>query len=144
MDKTKRDKTLFRIEGYGYGKSMTYHAYDNKNGAHLGSISIELDSDDYPRYKSFCNGNKIAKIVRVETEREYCGNGVASALIRNVLEYYHDYNFYLLCSPSPRGHNDTLKTVADLKSFYSKFGFKKTGELLPTMIRKATLPTLGE
>ena len=29
------------------------------------------------------------------------------------------------------------ETITDLKKFYSKFGFRKTGELLPTMIRKA-------
>ena len=106
----------------------------------MGKVCVELDTDDYPRYKNLCNGKNIAKIVRVETEREYCGYGVASAIIRRILYYFYDYNFILLCSPSPRGHNDTLKTVTDLKNFYSKFGFKKTNELLPTMIRPADVP----
>jgi hypothetical protein len=40
----------------------------------------------------------------------------------------------------PRGNCDeTHKTVGDLKRFYSKFGFVSCGELLPTMIRKATI-----
>ena len=140
MNNTKRDRELFKIICLGYDKYRVFHAFDRKNSTHLGKVCVELDTDDYPRYKNLCNGKNIAKIVRVETEREYCGYGVASAIIRRILYYFYDYNFILLCSPSPRGHNDTLKIVTDLKKFYSKFGFKKTNELLPTMIRTADVP----
>ena len=127
MNNTKRDRELFKIICLGYDKYRVFHAFDRKNGTHLGKVCVELDTDDYPRYKNLCNGKNIAKIVRVETEREYCGYGVASAIIRRILYYFYDYNFI-------------LKTVTDLKNFYSKFGFKKTNELLPTMIRSADVP----
>lgn len=137
------DNKLFRFSCDKFGKYTTYHAYNKIDNVHLGFVTVILNSDEYPRYKNFCNGDYFAKIVRIQTEEKYCGNGIASALIRKILKDYHQYNFCLLCSPSPRGDNDTLKTVRDLKNFYSKFGFKKTGELIPTMIRTATLPTLG-
>jgi predicted GNAT family N-acyltransferase len=57
-----------------------------------------------------------------------------------VISRFKAYNIVLLCSPQKReGDCDTLKSVTDLKKFYEKFGFKKTGELLPTMIRKAEM-----
>jgi GNAT superfamily N-acetyltransferase len=100
---------------------------------------------DYFRYQQYCNGHKIARIVRVETTPSYVGLGFGSEVLKKALEYLDNwgYNVYLLCSPQHREANDNLRTVKDLKRFYSKFGFKPTLELLPTMIRKASLPTLG-
>ena len=70
--------------------------------------------------------------------------GFGTALIRKAIELYPEHNMYLLCHPMPRGNCDAKhRSVSDLKRFYSKFGFVSCGELLPTMIRKATLPTLG-
>ena len=58
----------------------------------------------------------------------------------NEYQRYKEYNLILLCSPQKRWEDtDTLKTVADLEMFYSKFGFVRTDELLPTMIRKSNI-----
>ena len=105
----------------------------------LGVIVLDINCDEYSRYKEYCNGNKLVKIVRVETNPNFIGKGIASKLIKLAIECYNDYNFVLLCSPCKRSENtDTLKSVGDLQMFYSKFGFVKTTELLPTMIRKTT------
>lgn len=107
------------------------------SGKCLGQIVLEF-TNDYPRYKHLCNGEKLLNITRVETKATHTNEGVASALINEAINRYKDYNMVLLCSPQPReGGCDTLKSVIDLKKFYEKFGFRKTGELLPTMIRKA-------
>lgn len=120
----------------------TIFAYEND--VYLGAIVLS-DDIEYDRYKDKCNGDKILKIVRLETSILHTNKGVGSALIHKAIEAYPDYNMYLLCHPMPRGRCDEKhKTVKDLKRFYSKFGFVPCGELLPTMIRKASLPTLGE
>lgn len=122
--------------------NYSYITAKDKNGCTLGMLYIDLNCGQYPRYRSFCNGEKLATLVRVETLPHYVGNGIASTLIRYAIKELSDYNIVLLCAPQHRSENtDTLKTVSDLKKFYEKFGFRKTGELIPTMIRKATLPT---
>lgn len=122
----------------------TIRAYDFKNGFYLGEVVLSEDVE-YPRYKNLCNGDRLLKIVRVETAREYTGCGVATALLNELFRLYPHDNFYLLCHPMPRGMcDDKHKTVKDLRRFYGKLGFVPCGELLPTMIRKASLPTLGE
>lgn len=137
--------SLFKIEWLGVEGTRCFHAYEAKNGAHLGKVIVDTKNVEYERYKHLCNGNKLAKIVRVETDSEYCGWGVATKLLKEVIRVYKDYNLYLLCHPMPRGHCDeSHKTVKDLIRFYGKLGFVPCGELLPTMIRKASLPTLGE
>ncbi len=106
----------------------------------VGAICVELNDIEYGRYIHLCNGNKIAKIVRVETDTQFCNLGVATELMKFALEKLKDYNIYLLCHPMPRGNCDKKhRTVNDLKRFYSKFGFENCGELLPTMIRKCVL-----
>jgi len=108
----------------------------NEEETLLSTVILNINCDEYPRYKEYCNGNKLAKIVRVETNPNYIGQGIASTLIKNAINKYKDYNFVLLCSPQKRLEDtDTLTTVKDLQMFYSKFGFVKTNELLPTMIR---------
>lgn len=119
----------------------TIFAYEND--VYLGAIVLS-DDIEYDRYKDKCNGDKILKIVRLETSILHTNKGIGSALMRKAIEAYNGYNLYLLCHPMPRGECDNKYTkVSDLKRFYSKFGFEPCGELLPTMIRKATLPTLG-
>lgn len=111
-------------------------AYDNNDP--VGVLILDLDCDEYARYKKYCIGNKLAKLVRVETNPTYVGKGIASSLIKAAIVNFKNYNIVLLCSPCKRSENtDTLKSVSDLQMFYSKFGFEKTDELLPTMIRKA-------
>lgn len=110
----------------------------NEDETWLSTIVLDIKCDEYPRYKEYCNGNKLIKIIRVETNPYYVGQGIASKLIKLTLEKYKNTNFVLLCSPCKRLENtDTLKTVTDLQIFYSKFGFVRTNELLPTMIYKA-------
>lgn len=111
-------------------------AYDSNDP--VGVLILDLDCDEYARYKKYCIGNKLAKLVRVETNPTYVGKGIASSLIKAAIANFKNYNIVLLCSPCKRSENtDTLKSVSDLQMFYSKFGFEKTDELLPTMIRKA-------
>ena len=125
-----------------FGETCDIRAYEC-NGECVGAIVFK-ESDKYPRYKHLCNGTNLLEITRVVTKTTYTNRGIASALISRVIWSFKTYNIVLLCSPQKReGNFDTLKSVTDLKKFYEKFGFKKTGELLPTMIRKATLPTLG-
>ena len=121
-----------------FSKTYDIRAYE-WNGECVGAIVFK-ESDEYPRYKHLCNGTNLLEITRVETKTTYTNRGVASALINEVISRFKAYNIVLLCSPQKReGDCDTLKSVTDLKKFYEKFGFKKTGELLPTMIRKAEM-----
>jgi GNAT superfamily N-acetyltransferase len=101
---------------------------------------IDLNCDEYIRYKEYCNNDRLAKIIRIETNSNYVGKGYASKLLNFVIKKFKNYNLLLLCSPQKRCEDtDTLTTVADLQMFYSKFGFVKTDELLPTMIRKSNI-----
>lgn len=110
----------------------------NEDEILLSTIVLDIKCDEYPRYKEYCNGDKLIKIIRVETNPHYVGQGIASKLIKLTLEKYKNTNFVLLCSPCKRLENtDTLKTATDLQIFYTKFGFVRTNELLPTMIYKA-------
>ena len=123
--------------------NLYFYIVDNNVGLIVSTMIVDRYGE-YSRYKHLCNGKKIAKIVRIETARRYVGCGLASRLLKQALEYLDQsrYNVYLLVSPQPRDE-DKLRSVSDLKMFYEKFGFVKTFELLPTMFRKATLPTLG-
>lgn len=110
----------------------------NEDEILLSTIVLDIKCDEYPRYKEYCNGDKLIKIIRVETNPHYVGQGIASKLIKLTLEKYKNTNFVLLCSPCKRLENtDTLKIATDLQIFYTKFGFVRTNELLPTMIYKA-------
>ena len=135
-------KGIYIFASSQFGKTYDIRAYE-WNGECVGVIVLK-ESYEYPRYKHLCNGEKLLNITRVETKATHTNEGIASALINEAINRYKEYNMVLLCSPQKReGDCDTLKSVTDLKKFYEKFGFRKTGELLPTMIRKATLPTLG-
>ena len=126
------------IKYFEHNNNYFIKAFNNETI--IGNIIIDTNCLEYPRYKEYCNGNKLVKIVRVETNPNYVGQGIATKLIKNTIDKYKEYNLILLCSPQKRIENtDTLKTVADLQIFYSKFGFIKTDELLPTMIRKANI-----
>lgn len=126
------------------GKAVWVSVCDTSKKTLVSQVTIDMYGD-YPRYKDYCNGNKVARIVRVETSPSYVGRGFGTKVMKKALEYLDKlgYNSYLLVSPQTR-EKDVLRTVADLKTFYGKFGYKSTRELLPTMIRKASLPTLGE
>jgi GNAT superfamily N-acetyltransferase len=123
---------------YWEGGSKCFLQLINDEARVVSSVVIDLKYDEYPRYKEYCNSEKIAKIIRVETNPNHVGKGYASKLIKYAIKKLNDYNLVLLCSPQKRWEDtDTLKTVTDLQMFYSKFGFVKTNELLPTMIKQA-------
>jgi len=112
----------------------------NNKATLVSKMIVEIDNNEYPRYKEYCNNDKIVKIIRIETKPYYVGKGYASKLLKFIIKKFKNYNLLLLCSPQKRFEDtDTLTTVADLQMFYSKFGFVKTNELLPTMIRKSNI-----
>lgn len=129
----------FSITSSG-GKAIWVRIWDTSKEVIVSQVTIDMYGE-YFRYKDYCNGNKIARIVRLETSPSYIGLGFGSEVLKKSLEYLDKcgYNAYLLCSPQHREANDKLRTVEDLKKFYSKFGFKPTSELLPTMVRKASI-----
>jgi len=123
---------------YWQGGNKCFLQLINDEARVVSSVVIDLKCDEYPRYKEYCKGNKLAKIIRVETNPNHVGKGYASKLIKHAIKKLNNYNLVLLCSPCNRWEDtDTLKTVSDLQIFYSKFGFIKTNELLPTMIKQA-------
>ena len=126
-------------KGFFLANEGTYYIQLIDDKATLVSkIIIEINNDEYPRYKEYCKGNRFAKIIRVETYPNYVGKGYATKLMNFLIKKFKYYNILLLCSPCKREENtDTLKTISDLEMFYSKFGFIRTNELLPTMIRKS-------
>lgn len=122
-----------------YNNNCSIMAF-NDDEMHIGTVTIEINYDEYPRFKEYCNSDKLAKIVGVETKPNYVGQGVATKLLKEAIKKFKNYNLVLLCSPRKRWEDtDTLKTVADLEMFYSKFGFIRTNEFLPTMVRKSNI-----
>ena len=126
------------ISGSG-GKAVCVSVWDTSKKTLVSQVTIDMYGE-YPRYKDYCNGDKIARIVRLETSPSYLGRGFGTMAMKKAIEYLDKcgYNSYLLVSPQSR-EKDVLKTVADLKAFYGKFGYKSTRELLPTMIRKVSI-----
>lgn len=126
-------------KGFFLANEGTYYIQLIDDKATLVSkIIIEINNDEYPRYKEYCKGKLFAKIIRVETYPNYVGKGYATKLMNFLIKKFEYYNILLLCSPCKREENtDTLKTISDLEMFYSKFGFIRTNELLPTMIKQA-------
>lgn len=130
---------ILKIKYLEYGSNCAIMAF-NEDEICIGTVTVDINCDDYPRYKEYCNSDKLAKIVGVETKPSYVGKGIATRLLNEVIKKFGNYNLVLLCSPRKRVENtDTLKTPTDLQIFYSKFGFFRTNELLPTMIRKANI-----
>jgi predicted GNAT family acetyltransferase len=52
----------------------------NDEAVVVSTIVIDINCDEYPRYKEYCNGDNLAKIIRVETKPYYEGKGYASKL----------------------------------------------------------------
>lgn len=113
----------------------------------IGKLGIEF-TDDYPKYQKHCIGKKTAKIIYVITSLSHCGNGIATELLDTAIDFFGDeYNLYLNVIPMPRqGESLNHRDVKGLTKFYSKFGFEicESDVCTRTMIRKASLPTLGE
>ena len=106
-----------------------------EDGSSVGSLVIlDGSSKYYNRFAEYCNGNgKLMIITLLLVHQKYAGNGIATALIKKVLEVYKDYNLVLLVHPCAH----MAMSGDQLQHFYSKFGFVRTGELQRTMVRKA-------
>ena len=102
-------------------------------GVDIGEVCVDLNGEDDARFVKMYSG-KFAKIVLVHTSEKYTRRGVASALLNKVIEVLKDYNLYLYVIPSQRNSSD--KDKKQLVSFYSKFGFERTDDILmTTMVR---------
>jgi ribosomal protein S18 acetylase RimI-like enzyme len=104
-------------------------------GVDIGEVCVDLNSEDDARFVKRYS-SKFAKIVLVHTSEKYTRRGVASALLNKTIEVLKDYNLYLYVIPSKRNSRD--KDKDQLVSFYSKFGFERTDDILmTTMVRIA-------
>lgn len=121
----------YRLEVIKSEQYCYINAYVDGNSERIGKLGIE--------YK----GDKKAKIIYVFTSPRYTNKGVATAMLNKAIEEFSDYELTLNIVPMPR--EGERITVRDLNDFYEKFGFRRTDDIcLPTMIRKPSLPTLGE
>ena len=104
-------------------------------GVDIGEVCVDLNGEDDTRFVKRYSG-KFAKIVLVHTSEKYTRQGVASTLLNKTIDVLKDYNLYLYVIPSQRNSRDKDKN--QLVSFYSKFGFKRTDDILmTTMVRIA-------
>ena len=102
-------------------------------GVDIGEVCVDLNSEDDARFVKRYSG-KFAKVVLVHTSEKYTRQGVASALLNKTIEVLNGYNLYLYVIPSKRNSRDKDKN--QLVSFYSKFGFVQTDDVLvTTMVR---------
>ena len=101
----------------------------------IGEVCVDLNSEDDARFVKRYSG-KFAKIVLVHTSEKYTRRGVASALLNKTIEVLKDYNLYLYVIPSKRNSRD--KDKDQLVSFYLKFGFERTDDILMTTMVRIT------
>jgi ribosomal protein S18 acetylase RimI-like enzyme len=120
------DIKVIRASKYCYIKAVI-------GSVDIGEVCVDLNGEDDARFVKRYSG-KFAKIVLVHTSEKYTRQGVASALLNKVIEVLKDYNLYLYVIPSQRNSSD--KDKKQLVSFYSKFGFERTDDILmTTMVR---------
>ena len=121
-------------KGNGYYYFLAY----NEEKDVIGKLSIDIKNAEYGRFADKCEGTKIAKIVLVRTAIDYCGKGIATAMLNRALETFSEWNLYLNVVPLPRvGEEIKYRSVGGLRDFYSKFGFEQCEVFPPTMFRKA-------
>ena len=126
--------TIEESKGNGYYYFLAYNEEKNV----IGKLSIDIKNAEYGRFADRCVETKIAKIILVRTAINYCGNGIATAMLKRALETFSEWNLYLNVVPLPReGEEIKYRSVKGLKDFYSKFGFEQCEVLPPTMFRKA-------
>ena len=128
----------FRIKERKHNGFYYFTAFDELDVC-IGQLSMDIRNAEYGRFSEQCIGDKIAKIVIVSTNIDYCNKGVATSLFNAAIERFKDWNLYLNIVPLPRlGENIKYRTVSGLRDFYSKFGFEYcTNSYPPTMFRKA-------
>ena len=110
-----------------------YHINAYEGNEEVGRLGIEIKD--------------IGKVylTYVSTDIKHTNKGIATKLLNRAIEVFNDCEIKLLVKPMPRdGEKIEYRTTKGLIEFYKKFGFERTDDpLMPTMIRKATLPTLG-
>lgn len=131
----------FNLSDFEFVEKREFNHYRlslNRKGSNeeAGFVFVDLDGD-FNRYGQYCNGDKLAHIVRLETVYSYTKCGVAHALLNKLFENFKDWNFSLFVYPTYRGKNDYY--LKDLRKWYEQFGFVKTKELVYTMVKKKQL-----
>lgn len=115
------------------------------DGERIGKLGVDFEVE-YSRFANYCVGDKLAKIVYVFTNESYGYCGVATKMLRKVVEELKGYNLYLDVIPTIRKHGlskyQTVKGATQgLVEFYGKFGFRKVKEsCATTMFRKSNSP----
>ena len=71
----------FFISGSG-GKAIWVSIFDTNKNVLVSQVTIDMYGE-YPRYKDYCNGDKIARIVRIETSPSYVGRGFGTNSTEN-------------------------------------------------------------
>ena len=114
-----------------------FYAFGEDNND-IGSIGVEKDNIMHYQFKELCNetADRCAKIVYVKVNKSYRRQGVATEMLKKVIETYKDWDLFLQVSPL-----DMDNTVYTLTKFYEKFGFKRCESFgsVPTMIKPARL-----
>ena len=110
-----------------------YHVNAYNDCVRVGKLGVEYQ------------GDKKAYITYVVTNVNYTGKGIATMMLNKAIEDFKGYELSLIVKPMPRdGEEIKYRTTKGLIEFYKKFGFERTSDpVVPKMIRKPTLPTLG-
>ena len=124
------------VEKYFDKSNYKLSLYNKTTNEEIGFVLLELNGD-LNRYGEYCNGNKLAHIVRLETKYSYTKQGVAHTLLNKLFTDFNNWNFSLFVYPEYRGEKDFNKK--DLQKWYTQFGFERTKELISTMVKKATI-----
>lgn len=124
------------VEKYFDKSNYKLSLYNKTTNEEIGFVLLELNGD-LNRYGEYCNGNKLAHIVRLETKYSYTKQGVAHTLLNKLFTDFNNWNFSLFVYPGYRGEKDFNKK--DLQKWYTQFGFERTKELISTMVKKATI-----
>ncbi len=115
------------------------------DGERIGKLGVDFEVE-YSRFANYCVGDKLAKIVYVFTNESYGYCGVATKMLRRVVEELKGYNLYLDVIPTIRKHGLSKSQTVEgatqgLVEFYGKFGFRKVKEsCATTMFRESNSP----
>ena len=121
-----------------------YHYFNaiSDDGLNIGGASVEHNDFMHNAYKEHCNADstKCVKIIYVTVSKSYRCQGVATAILNKVLDYYKDYDVFLNVCPLDR-EQEKLNSVSSLTKFYEKFGFKRCENPgnTPAMVRPAEI-----
>jgi len=124
----------YTIEVENQGAYVAFFAKEKATGNTIGTVMVNPSYGGFNRYADYCKANgKLAWIIIVKVDKSYTNRGVATSLMRKVMKKFHNWNVGLVVAPCL---HQTM-SQNQLKEFYSKFGFIRTNELFPTMIRRA-------